>query len=653
MCGIAGFFMLRGVLEDPLTVLHKMGESLAHRGPDDKGTWQDRGYIGFAHRRLAIQDLSPSGHQPMVSHNGRYVIVFNGEIYNHRELRAQLDKLPNAPVWKGHSDTESLLEGFSRWGVEATLLRCTGMFAFALWDKTEKVLALARDRLGEKPLYYGNQGTGKNECFIFSSELSAFKYVPGFSGEISRLALRLLMRHSYIPSPYSIFQGVKKLMPGNVLRISAGRSAPEMQPYWSFATAVADGVASQTRSDTEEVIVELESLLRSSVQCQLISDVPVGAFLSGGIDSSLVVALMQSLSAKPIETFSIGFEDKRYDESQYASAVATHLGTRHSELIVTAKDALDVIPKLPEIYSEPFADSSQIPTFLVSKLARQSVTVALSGDGGDELFGGYSRYTRTNRYWKLISKLPLPLRTALQRSVRALPEEKWNAVLSPLTVISSGFAGSGSVGRLIYRGSDVIFSSNLTELYSQIVCHWTNDDLILDDRQSYGEDNNIFSAFANLDGVRRMMAIDTISSLPDDMLTKVDRASMAVSLESRVPFLDQRIVEFAWRLPDNMKFRGGSGKFILRRLLSRYVPAELIDRPKQGFELPLREWLRGPLREWAESLLEERRLREEGFFNPAPIRAKWGEHLSGRGNWEHHLWDVLMFQSWLERTRSS
>ena len=645
MCGLAGFFKPGGLAPQAQIHARNMADQIVSRGPDDGGVWADEAAgIALAHRRLAVVDLTPAGHQPMVSAAGRYVIAFNGEIYNHLLLRSELALADRAPVWRGHSDTETLLAGFDAWGIEATVGRTVGMFAFAVWDRQAHTLTLARDRLGEKPLYYGwQQGT-----LLFGSELKALKVHPAFAAAIDRDALALLMRHNAIPAPYSIYQGIRKLPPGNLLTLSA--RAPESPPhaYWDACRAVADGLAHPFTGTPLDAVERLDALLREAVAQQMMADVPLGAFLSGGVDSSAVVALMQAQSSRPVRTFTIGFHEEGYNEAEHAKAIARHLGTDHTELYVTAQQAMDVIPKLPALYCEPFADASQIPTFLVSQLARQHVTVTLSGDGGDELFGGYSRYMLGQRLWGHISRLPLGLRRTLARGVRTLPPHTWNRLLRPVQGLLPGSWAQARPGDKLHKGAQVLAAQSPAELYRLLVTHWPEPtalvlgarepSTVLTDPSRQPRTDNI---------LHQMMALDLMTYLPDDILVKVDRAAMATSLETRVPLLDHRVVEFAWTLPSGYKLRAGEGKWPLRQVLYKYVPRELIERPKMGFGVPLDDWLRGPMRDWGESLLDESRMRQEGYFDPILVRQKWREHLSGHRNWQYLLWDVLMFQAWL------
>lgn len=651
MCGLAGLWAPipgagGGGLE---AVARSMAATLAHRGPDDAGVWADeQAGIAVAHRRLAVLDLSDAGHQPMISASGRHVLVFNGEIYNHLTLRRELERLGGAPAWRGHADGETLLAAIEAWGVENTLQATVGMFALALWDRHTRSLTLARDRLGEKPLYYG----WVKGVFLFGSELKALRAWPGFSAEIDRNALALYLRHNCIPAPYTIYRGLRKLPPGTWLTLSAG--ALDVQPvtYWSANEVAERGQADPFRGTDDEAAEELERLLRHAVAGQMVADVPVGAFLSGGIDSSTVAALMQAQSGRPVRTFTIGFAEGAYDEAPQARAVAAHLGTEHTELRLGPSEVLGVIPSLPRLYDEPFADSSQIPTFLVCRLARGQVTVSLSGDGGDELFGGYNRHFWVARLWRRLRHVPRPLRSVLAAFLQALPPAAWDDLFTHLVRLLPRAARQRNPGDKLHKLAEVMAAQGPEAIYLALVSHWKQPEKVVcgaiepptrvTDRSGWARLNDFES---------RMMFLDLVTYLPDDILTKVDRASMAVGLESRVPLLDHRVVEFAWRLPLSMKIRDGEGKWLLRRVLHRHVPQELVDRPKMGFGIPLGDWLRGSLREWAEALLDETRLKDEGIFLPGPIRTLWAEHISGRRNRAYHLWDVLMFQAWLEETR--
>jgi asparagine synthase (glutamine-hydrolysing) len=641
MCGLIGF--LGGDLgsDSEETLLRRMSDTLIHRGPDDGGYWYDTEQrIGLGHRRLSIVDLSAAGHQPMHSANGRYVIVFNGEIYNHLELRSKLqEEIGQILGWRGHSDTETLLAGFEAWGIEETLKKTVGMFAIALWDCKEKELTLARDRMGEKPLYYGFQ----HDTFLFGSELKALKAHPDFLGEIDRDVICLYLRHCYIPAPYSIYKGIKKLLPGTYLQLPFGsnidscRSASP-KAYWSLAEVAAQGQATPFVGSDTEAIATLDNQLKQSISLQMMADVPLGAFLSGGVDSSTVVSLMQAQSTRPIKTFSIGFDSQGFNEAEYANAVAKHLGTDHTELYVTSADAIQVIPMLGKMYDEPFADSSQIPTFLVSQMARQHVTVSLSGDGGDELFYGYNSSALADN-WGKISRIPFGIRKVTGRLLDAVIKSSNN--ISPLPVKMSEKIGSlairleniDSLGELIYSLASMISDPERIVMRAKEPSTWLTE----------------VGMKMSFDDVKlQMMFMTAMTYLPDDILVKVDRAAMVNSLETRIPLLDYRVVEMACKLPTSMKIRDGKTKWILRQVLYQYVPKHLIERPKAGFSIPLGDWLRGLLREWAEALLDEHRLQQEGFFDAKYVCEKWQEHLSGKRNNQYFIWSVLMFQLWLE-----
>lgn len=644
MCGFSGF-LSNNFPQNPQTLLLSMGRAIIHRGPDDGGQWWDSDAgIGLSHRRLSIVDLSPAGHQPMVSACGRFVMAFNGEIYNHLKLRQELDSLvqeESCLAWRGHSDTETLLAAIVAWGLEASLNKCVGMFAFALWDRQKRCLILARDRLGEKPLYYGWQGGS----FLFGSELKALKVHPAFQAEVNRDALALLMRHNYIPTPYCIWQGINKLQPGCFLTLTRDQREPVVTQYWSGKSIIEAGVSSPFDGSADEAVNELELLLMDAVGQQMMADVPLGAFLSGGVDSSAIVALMQVQSSRPVRTFTVGFNEAQYNEAEHAKAVARYLHTDHTELYVTPDDAMNVIPKLPILYDEPFSDSSQIPTFLVSKMARQHVTVSLSGDGGDELFCGYNRYLLGNRLWGKLSHLPVSLRSVIAGGLTSVSPSTWSRLTSPI----GRYFGSVNLGDKIHKGAEVLGNRSIDELYLQLVSHWSDpNSLVLGARESITLLTDAAQQPVTSCDIDRMMALDMLTYLPDDILVKVDRAAMGVSLETRVPFLDHRVVEFAWQLPMQYKLRQGVGKWALRQILYKHVPQTLIDRPKMGFGVPIDDWLRGPLQGWAESLLNESRLRQEGYFNPLLVKEKWREHLSGKRNWQYYLWDVLMFQAWLD-----
>lgn len=655
MCGLVGFLGngFDGGKADALAVIGRMTDAIFNRGPDDSGSWIcEDGRIGLGHRRLAIVDLSPAGHQPMPSASGRYVIAFNGEIYNHMLLRHEIEAAGQAPAWRGHSDTETLLAGFDAWGIQKTVERSIGMFAIAVWDRELRTLTLIRDRLGEKPMYYGWQGQGDQAIFLFGSELNALRAHPRFVNKIDRGALSLLLRNNYIPAPYSIYEGISKLSPGQMLTVSLRQRDPEFVTYWSAVTAAEHGVRHPYMGSAEQAVSELETLLKDAIQQQMMADVPLGAFLSGGVDSSTVVALMQAQASRPVKTFSIGFHEAGYNEAEHAKAVATHLKTDHTELYVTSREALEVIPALPTLYNEPFSDSSQIPTYLVSRLARQHVTVSLSGDAGDELFCGYTRYKVAARMWNNISVAPQLIRRLAASGIRSLSPQRWNALAGGIKGVIPPSLRFENLGDKLHKGASVLTSKNLDSLYLNLCSHWFDPAEVV--IGGYQPPTLLVENAPRLDGfdqAQRMMALDLITYLPDDILAKVDRAAMGVSLETRVPLLDHRVVEFAWRLPQSLKLRDGQSKWALRQVLYRHVPKSLIERPKMGFAVPIGDWLRGPLREWAETLLDERRLRDEGFFHPEPIRRKWEEHLSGHRNWQAHLWDVLMFQAWYEQNR--
>jgi asparagine synthase (glutamine-hydrolysing) len=631
MCGIAGCFerTARTGADRLSHVARSMADTLVHRGPDEGAVWIDPAHgIALAHRRLSILDLSSAGSQPMSSARGRYVIVWNGEIYNHAELRAELALAGS--VFRGHSDTEVLLEAIAAWGIQRTLERANGMFALAVWDSAEQVLTLARDRLGIKPLYYG----WLQQQFLFASELKALRAHPDFCPLVDRAALAQFLQHGYIPTPATIYEGVHKLAPGCLLTISRAAATPAPRPFWSLRAAIETGRANPFRGTEAEAADELEALLRDAVALQRLADVPVGAFLSGGIDSSLVVALMRAQNAGSVRAFTIGFSEPEFDELEYARAIAAHLQLDHTATRIGAEQARQVISRLPHTYDEPFADVSQIPTLLVSELARQKVTVSLSGDGGDELLGGYGRYERIDSFWRKIGWLPATLR----RRAAQLYQR----------VVHQALRGKSGTS---FR-SRVLAAADRKALYDTLHRHWETPAELVIGSTPLPADPWLPHWIASGSFIEEMMALDTATYLPDCILTKLDRASMAVSLEARVPLLDHRVVEFAWRLPREMKFRAGQGKRLLRIILARHLPPRLFERPKRGFGVPIGDWLRGPLRTWAEELLDDERLRAEGFLRPEPIREKWAEHQSGRCNWQYLLWDVLMFQSWLQAQRS-
>lgn len=644
MCGLAGF--IDGAADAGENALRArvaaMADRLAHRGPDDADTWVDAAAgVALGFRRLSIIDLSPAGRQPMVSANGRLVVAYNGEIYNFRELRAELEA--RGCRFRGHSDTEVMLEGFAEWGVAATVERLIGMFAIALWDREARSLTLVRDRLGIKPLYWARFG----RLMLFGSELKALRAHPGWTPEIDRDALAAYLRHNYVPAPHGIYRGVHKLEPGRMLVLRPDAD-PEIGCYWDMRAVARAGRSEPLDIDDAEALRRLEALLGDAVARRMVADVPLGAFLSGGVDSSTVVALMQAHGDRPVQTYTIGFHERDHDESAHARAVARHLGTAHTELRAEPQDALDVIPMLPEMFDEPFADSSQIPTFLVSRLTRRHVTVALSGDGGDEVFGGYNRYFWAESLRRGAGWAPPAARRAAAALLTGIPPAAWDRIFA----VTPRRLRLPQAGDKIAKFAGVLEAEDADAMYRQLVTHWDRPDrLVPGSREPRGPlwDRRLRHELPGL--VERMQFLDTVTYLPDDILTKVDRASMAVGLEARVPCLDHRVVELAWRLPRRMKLRDGQGKWLLRQLLYKHVPKELIERPKQGFAVPVGQWLRGPLRDWAETLLAAPALAEDDLLDPAPIRRCWAEHLSGRRNWQHRLWGVLMLQAWRQAAR--
>lgn len=650
MCGIAGgLYIDDRSFTDMQSIVSKMIDKLNHRGPDDKGVWIDSDTgISLSHSRLAIMDLSFAGHQPMPSPCGCLVIVFNGEIYNHIDIRKELtlnNLLPSDFFWKGTSDTETLLMAIKVWGVSKTLSKLIGMFAFALWDYNTKSLTIARDRMGEKPLYYGLQ----DRALMFASELKSIHAIPTFNASINQSALSLYLQNNMVPAPSTIYNGIYKLLPGTYLTVKKDdiiqNRLPKPTQYWGLDNIVQKGLLTPFSGSKEEAVFELDRLIKQSISGQMIADVSLGAFLSGGVDSTTIVALMQSQSIQPIQTFTAGFYERGYNEANYAKEVANYLGTNHTELYVTQSQMLDCVPKIPQLYDEPFADASQIPTYLISRLTRQHVTVSLSGDGGDELFGGYNRYISAVSIWNKCIKLPYAIRMLIAGILTTISPSAWDSIFYNLRSVLPRDWQYQTPGNKVYKLSSILTVKSAEKLYNNIVSNWKQTEHVL---VNYQEKNEAFSNTLNIKELEhRMMYLDSISYLPDDILVKVDRASMGASLESRVPFLDHRIVEFAWTLPLTMKIHQGQGKWILRKVLNKYIPSNLVDRPKSGFDVPIDHWLRGPLKKWAEELINPSLLKEQGFFVPEIIQRKWLEHLSGKKNCSHQLWAILMFQAWL------
>ncbi|WOH56074.1 asparagine synthase (glutamine-hydrolyzing) [Bradyrhizobium sp. BWC-3-1] len=643
MCGISGTWERNGCgLQDLKRRASAMTQTLSHRGPDDSGIWlSEQAGIAFGQRRLAIIDLSSMGHQPMVSANGRYTITFNGEVYNFRELKAELERC--GVRFRGHSDTEVIVEGFAQWGVKPTITRLNGMFAIAAWDSRERQLFLARDRMGEKPLYWAIF----DGLVLFGSELKALRAHPGWKPRLNRGAIAAFLRHGYVPGPSTIYEAVYKLPPAGFVRI-ASAGGPEVGAYWDLAGVVSQGQRNTLRADEEGLVDELEALLHDAVSRRMIADVPLGAFLSGGYDSSTVVALMQKASLRPVKTFTISFDNPAFDESKHAEAVARHLGTEHTTFPVSGAEALGVVPKLAEMYDEPFADPSQIPTQIVSALTRKSVTVALSGDGGDELFSGYDRYQATDNVWRPSARIPLALRRLAASSIRAVPPGTYNGIARRVPY----FRRMPRVGQKAHRLAQILSESSIDSMYYHTISHHQNPETLVKGSQEvrtacWRQAPGILLP----DPVDRMRYLDMCTYLPDDILTKVDRASMAVALEVRVPLLDHRLVEWVWRLPSFQNARARRPKHLLRRVLARYVPDRLVERPKMGFGVPLPDWLRGPLRNWAEDLMSEASLNEGDIFYIDAIRSLWEEFLSGDNARYFLIWNILIFQAWHRRWR--
>ncbi|HEY6107740.1 MAG TPA: asparagine synthase (glutamine-hydrolyzing) [Gemmatimonadales bacterium] len=649
MCGITGFWRPQGLHEAAArSTLIAMTDTIRHRGPDDAGTWIDPSAgIALGFRRLAIIDLTSTGRQPMTSASGRYVIVFNGEIYNFHDLRRELSAQGTA--FRGRSDTEVLLEALEAWGLRRALERCNGMFAFALWDKAERTLHLARDRAGEKPLYFGWSGG----TLLFGSELKALRAHPDFHGQIDRNALALYLRRGYVPGPYCIYRGIQKLRPGTWLTVRPDRFGPGVvpTPYWSPREVAEQAAADPFRGSADDAVDALHELLTDAVKLRMEADVPLGAFLSGGLDSSTIVALMQANSSRPVRTFTIGFREERHDEARYAAAIARHLGTEHTEHYLTPAEALAVIPRLPVLYDEPFADTSQIPTFLVSELTRRHVTVSLSGDGGDELFGGYRRHRLGPAIWRAIKWIPFPVRRTLG-TLLAPPRTARGGVLGgTLSRLTQALTGKRNLVERARQAAEILPLESPIALYHYMMSYWKHPDILMPDAHELLVPATDPSRWPSLgtSPAQIMMYLDTVAWLPDDILVKLDRATMGTSLEARIPLLDHRVIEFAWRLPLGIRLGRTGTKWPLRQVLDRYVPPHLVDRPKRGFHMPVAAWLRGPLRDWAEALLDQRHLQDCGL-DPRPVWEKWAEHLSGTTRWDYHLWTVLMYSAWVEST---
>lgn len=648
MCGIAGFLASSPgkSRQQALDILRSMSAAIAYRGPDSEGQWFDEASgAGLAHRRLAIVDLTSEGAQPMHSRSGRFVLCYNGEIYNHVQLRERL-----AGRWRGTSDTEMLLAGFEAWGIEETIKASIGMFAFAVWDARERKLTLARDRFGEKPLYYGWQRAADGTAtLLFGSELGALRAYPEFSASVDRGALREYMRYGHVGGSRSIYSGIHKLPAGCTLAVSAGDTGAQPRAYWWTPRVASDSRAQPFQGSADQACEQLSALLSSAISQQMIADVPIGAFLSGGVDSSLIVALMQQQASRPVRSFTIGFEDDLHNEAHHARAVAAHLATEHTELYVTARDALELVPRLASVYTEPFADSSQIPTHLLSRLTRAHVTVALSGDCGDELFGGYNRYALAEKDWHRLSATPRWLRAGSAKLLQAIPSSSWDGVASLLARGRGAASNWSRLSEKVQKLGRLLEARNADDLYIALTSKWLDpQEIVIGGEEAAPLTAASIPGLATFSTVEQMMILDVLGYMNDDILAKVDRAAMACSLETRVPMLDHRVAEFAWRLPLDFKLRNGETKWILRQILYRHVPRQLIERPKTGFAVPIDSWLRGPLREWAESLLSVQALTRAGYLRPEPIRKLWLEHLGGKRNGYAQLWNVLMFQAWLE-----
>lgn len=646
MCGIVGFLDPRHLIDSPERVTATAMNRMAHRGPDANGQWSDQqAGIHLGHQRLSILDLSDEGAQPMVSRSGRYVLTFNGEIYNHLELRDELTGCGHR--FRGTSDTETILAGIEEWGLDRCIKRCCGMFAAGLWDREESTLSLVRDRIGIKPLHVARW----NGILAFASELNAFGALPSFPTETDPEAIRLLLQLNYIPAPWTIYRKARKLMPGCIMEIAAHPGAePSVRRYWDLSEH-AWSVRHEAEGDVADVTDRLDQLIRRCVGDRLISDVPLGAFLSGGVDSSMVVAAMQAQSSQPVKTFSIGFDRPEYDESPFARKVAEHLGTDHTEMVVTPDDCLETVPELAGIFDEPFADSSQIPTLIVSRLARSRVTVALSGDGGDEAFFGYNRYLWQLAYRRRLARWPAPILGLIRRTLRVFPLWAGDIVAPALRPFAPSSMGRNPDGDFLRKLADYLIKDNPETMVRRLSTKWADPAPVL--AEQVPDTLPIPEAGIGLqtdaDVANYMMWADQREYLPDDLLVKVDRTSMSTSLEARVPLLDHRLVDFAWSIPWNLKYREGQPKWILKNVLRRYLPDDLIDRPKMGFQVPVKEWLRGPLASWAGDLLTPAAVERAGAFQPEVVSRMWEEHRTGRRHWHYRLWSIIMFQAWYQQ----
>ena len=653
MCGITGLYSASKLsINDSIK---KMCLAINHRGPDDSNFWQDTDLgITLGHQRLSILDLTNAGQQPMKSSSGQFITTYNGEIYNHFEIRKELEQINSNIKWRGTSDTETLIEAIQIWGLKKTLTKIEGMFAFVICDRKNGSLTLVRDRMGEKPLYYGWQGKGMKNIFLFASELKALKKHPEFIGEINHTAINLQLRHDYIPDPYSIYKNIYKLLPGHYLELTRKDLEKGLLPapklYWSLTEAAIIGHKNQINLSDEDLQNNLETYLLKSVKKQMISDVPLGAFLSGGIDSSTIVSLMQSQSNQPVKTFTIGYNENDYNEAKYSKNIAEYLHTDHTELYVSSENALNIIPKLSTIYDEPFSDTSQIPTFIVSQLAKKHVKVALTGDGGDELFCGYKRYALNKKYWDIFRLMPQIFRKMFGFGIEVILP---NYQKEEFSSFSSNLNAYPYLRDKLYKGRNLLNSKTFNDFYNVLFSHWQNlpGDLI-NNENSIINSSKINTKIKRFNIQEQMMIIDLLNYLPCNNLVKIDRAAMASSLETRVPFLDHKFIEYVWKIPHSHKFNNGEGKRVLKKILNKYIPKNLTERPKMGFGIPIGSWLRGPLKDWAENLLDEKKISQEGYINPKLITYKWKEHLSGKKNWQYDLWNVLMFQAWNDENKN-